>query len=58
MNKAELFIKLEQMTELMGAEKLLNEICQGLSSDELYEALEYVDRMHDLNLFNDESEGD
>ena len=56
MNKAKLFEKLEQMKELMGAEHLLNEICRGLSSNELYDALEYTDRMHGLGLFDEKSE--
>jgi hypothetical protein len=55
MNKTKLFEKLDEMKQLMGTENLLDEICQGLSSDELYAALEYTSRMHDLGLF-DESE--
>jgi hypothetical protein len=48
--------KFEEIKELMGADSLLDEICRGLSKDELHDALEYVDRMHDLGVFKDESE--
>jgi hypothetical protein len=56
MNRSKLFEKIEEMKELLGAEALLNEICQGLSSDELYAALEYTSRMHDMGLFDESTE--
>lgn len=58
MNKNELYDRLEEMKELMGIENLLNEIVNGMSSNELFDALEYIDRMHDLNLFDEKEENE
>ena len=45
-----------KMVELMGAEEVLKELSMALSTDELEDNLEFIDRMNDLNLFEDEDE--
>lgn len=49
MPKKKLYEKYEQMKELMGAEMLLEEIIQGMSSDEMRDSLKFIARMHDLS---------
>lgn len=56
MQKKELYDVMAEMKELMGAESLLEELFQAMSSDEAQENLEHIDRMHDLGLFPDEDE--
>ena len=41
----------EEMKELLGAEELVNELAQALSTDELEENLRFIDKNHDLGLF-------
>ena len=52
MNKNELFEKMDKMVELMGANAVLEELARAMSSDELQENLEYIDRMNETNLFD------
>lgn len=52
MNKNELMEKMDEMVELMSAEAVLEELARAMSSDELQENLEYVDRMNETNLFD------
>ena len=52
LNKNELFEKMDEMVELMGAETVLEELARAMSSDELQENLEYIDRMTETNLFD------
>lgn len=47
----ELYNKAEELKELLGTELLLNELIQAMSTDELRENLEFIDRMHDTNIF-------
>lgn len=51
MNREELDNIVEQMVELLSAEEVLNDLTKAMSTDELQENLEYIDRMQDLNLF-------
>ena len=41
----------EEMKEMLGAEELVNELAQALSTDELDENLRFIDKNHDLGLF-------
>lgn len=41
----------EEMKEMLGAEELVNELAQALSTDELEENLRFIDKNHDLCLF-------
>lgn len=41
----------EEMKEILGAEELVNELAQALSTDELEENLRFIDKNHDLGLF-------
>lgn len=52
LNKNKLFEKMDEMIELMGAETVLEELARAMSSDELQENLEYIDRMNETNLFD------
>ena len=54
MNKENLYEVAEVMMEQLGTETLLTEILQAMDVDELKANLEYIDRMHDLNNFNEE----
>ena len=54
MNKENLYEVAEVMMEQLGTETLLTEILQAMDADELKVNLEYIDRMHDLNNFNEE----
>ena len=54
MNKENLYEVAEVMMEQLGTETLLTEILQAMDVDELKVNLEYIDRMHDLNNFNEE----
>ena len=53
MNKENLYEVAEVMMEQLGTETLLTEILQAMDVDELKVNLEYIDRMHDLNNFNE-----
>lgn len=41
----------EEMKEMLGAEELVNELAQALSTDELEENLRFIDKNHDFGLF-------
>lgn len=45
---------LDRMVELAGADKVLMELSQAMSTDDLEDNLEFIDRMNDWNLFADE----
>ena len=51
MEKSELYIILETMTEQLGTDVLLENLVMAMSYDDLKENLEYIDRMHDLENF-------
>ena len=52
MDKNELMEKLDEMVAILGAETVLEELARAMSSDELQDNLEYVDRMQEIELFN------
>ena len=52
LDKNELLEKMDKMIELMGAETVLEDLALAMSSDELQENLEYIDRMRETELFN------
>lgn len=52
LDKNELMVKMDEMVELMSAEAVLEELARAMSSDELQENLEYIDRMNETNLFD------
>lgn len=49
----ELLETLDQLEEQIGTDELLESLALTLSTDELQGCLEYIDRMHDTNIFND-----
>lgn len=53
LNRSELLETLDQLAEQIGTDDLLENLALSLSSDELQGCLEYIDRMHDTNIFND-----
>ena len=53
MNMDELFEILDTLAEQIGTSELLENLALALSRDELQECLEYIDRMHDTNIFNE-----
>ena len=52
LDKNELFEKMDEMVEMLGAETVLEELARAMSSDELQENLEYIDRMNETELFD------
>ena len=54
MNKDELMDKLDEMVEMLGADVAINELAKAMNSKELGEDLKYIDRMNDLNLFDED----
>ena len=54
MNKNELMNKLNELIEMLGADATINELAKAMDSKELEENLKYIDRMNDLNLFNED----
>ena len=49
--KDELIEKMEELKDAIGSDELLLSLALALSSDELQENLEYIDRMFDTNVF-------
>lgn len=49
----ELLETLDLLKEQIGTDELLESLALALSTDELQDCLEYIDRMHDTNIFND-----
>ena len=54
MNKNELMNKLEELVEMLGADVALRELARAMTSKELEEDLKFIDRMDDLNLFDED----
>lgn len=50
-SKDELMDKMDELKEKLGADELLLNLAKAMSSDELFDNLEYIDRMFDTNLF-------
>ena len=53
LNMDELFEILDTLAEQIGTAELLENLALALSRNELQDCLEYIDRMHDTNIFND-----
>lgn len=51
--REELFEKLDQLEEYLGTKEVLKELALALSSKELQENLEFIDRMHGTEIFED-----
>ena len=51
MDKDKLYEIVEKMTEQLGTQELLDSLVMAMSSKELQENLEFIDRMHDLDNF-------
>ena len=51
MDKDKLYEIVEKMTEQLGAQELLDSLVMAMSSKELQENLEYIDRINDLDNF-------
>ena len=56
MNKETLYEIADNMADQIGAQALLDELLLAMDYDELKDNLEYIDRMHDLNNFNEEDD--
>ena len=54
MNKNELMNKLDELVEMFGADIALRELARAMDSKELEEDLKFIDRMDDLNLFDED----
>ena len=48
----ELFEIADEMEQLIGTEEMLISLLKQMNVDDLREALEFLDRMHDTNLFD------
>lgn len=53
MDKDELYEIANIMCEMMGSDQILDDLLKALSSQELEDNLRYIDRMEDLNLFEE-----
>ena len=54
MNKNELMNKLNDLVDLLGADATINELAKAMDSKELEDDLKFIDRMNDLNLFDED----
>lgn len=54
MNKNELMNKLNELIEMFGADATIKELAKAMDSKELEEDLKFIDRMNDLNLFDED----
>lgn len=54
MNKNELMNKLNDLVEMCGADVALRELAMTMTSKELEEDLRFLNRMDDLNLFDED----
>ena len=51
MDKNKLYEIIENMTECLGANQLLDALCRSLDSDTLEDHLRYIDRNYETNCF-------
>ena len=56
MAKDDLMNKLDEMVEMLGFNETINELARAMSSNELEDNLKYIDRMNDLNLFDEDED--
>ena len=54
MSKDQLFDKLDKMVEMLGADETILSLAKAMDSRELEDNLKYIDRMNDLNLFDED----
>lgn len=54
MNKNDLMNKLDELVEMVGADIAIRELARAMDSKELDEDLRFIDRMNDLNLFDED----
>ena len=50
MDKTQLYEKLDEMVEIMGAEQILDALARALSSDVLEDNLRYINRCYETNV--------
>ena len=50
MDKAELLEKLDEMTDLLGADRMLEALARSLSADVLEDHLRYINRCYETNI--------
>lgn len=55
-SKGTLMEMAEEMLNSMSAEELLFELMEAMSGDELAENLEFIDRMNDLGVFDEDED--
>lgn len=58
MNGEMIWDKFEEMRELMGDTNLLIALADSLGTDKLLPELEYIDRVNDLGIFEEDEEED
>ena len=56
MKKDELMDKIDEMVKILGADETILSLAKAMTSKELEDDLKYIDRMNDLNLFNEDEE--
>ena len=52
MTKDNLYEIAEKLEDLIGTRQFLDDLLMQMTANELFEALKYIDRMNDTNLFN------
>lgn len=52
MEKTTLYTLVDNLVDVLGTNKLLEEIVRGMSSDELESSLKYICRMYDIKYDN------
>jgi len=52
MEREDLYYIVDEMTELMGHEQLLDALVRAMSSDELESNLRYIDMVYDLDIID------
>ncbi len=53
MDKSKLYEIVEEMTNVLGTDAMLNALCMSLDSDTLEDHLRYIDRNYETNCFYD-----
>lgn len=54
--RAELMERMDRLEELLGKEKLLDEILMGMSTDELKDNVEWIENNYDIRSYEEEEE--
>ena len=53
MDKSKLYEIVEEMTNVLGTDTMLDALCMSLDSDTLEDHLRYIDRNYETNCFKD-----